>query len=74
MSKREGSKYYTNKKVKAKIDSLLQQNARNVANYCTGSKYDLVTEEAFDKAWLDIITKVKGLDEQMYKVIVKQDD
>jgi len=75
MSKKKGlGRYHTNKKVRAKIDKLLEQNARNVSNFGTGSKYDLKTDEAFNKAWFDIEDKILELDEFMYKTISKQDD
>jgi hypothetical protein len=67
-------RYQTNKKVRAKIDRLLEQNARNVANFGTKSKYDLETKDAADLAWFEIEEEIKGLDEQMYKSISKQDD
>lgn len=67
-------RYHTNKKVRAKIDRLLEQNARNVANFGTKSKYDLETKDAADLAWFEIEEQIKGLDDQMYKAISKQDD
>jgi hypothetical protein len=72
--KKKSGRYHTNKKVKSSIDKLLKQNARNVSNFCTGSKYDLKTQEAFDLAWSNIENDIKELDEQMYNIIVKQDD
>jgi hypothetical protein len=68
------SKYYTNKDVKKKIDDLLCQNARNVANFETGGMYDLKTKENFNEAWSDIEFKIKELDEAFYKVIKKHKD
>lgn len=67
-------RYHTNKKVRAKIDKLLEQNARNVANFGTKSKHDLKTEDAADLAWIEIEEEIKSLDGQMYKAISKQDD
>lgn len=67
-------RYYTNKKVRAKIDRLLEQNARNMANFGTKSKYDLKTKDAADLAWFEIEEQIKGLDEKVYKAISKQDD
>ena len=72
--KKELGRYHTNKKVRSKIDKLLEKNARNVANFGTKSKFDLETQEAFDAAWSDIEKEIEGLDEKMYKVIMKQDD
>ena len=72
--KRELGRYHTNKKVRSKIDKLLEQNCRNVANFGTKSKFDLESQEAFDAAWADIEKEIEGLDEQMYKSIIKQDD
>jgi len=56
------------------IGELLKQNARNVANFGTGGKYDLKTIENFDKAWQDIEQKIKEIDANFYEVIRKQDD
>lgn len=61
------------KKMKA-IDELLWQNARNVANFGTGSKHDLKTKEAFDKAWEDICSKIKEINPEFYKIIKPQND
>ena len=76
MSKKEKglSPYHTNKKIRVKIDSLLQQNARNVANLGTKSKYDLGSEDAVNKAWADIEVEIGKLDTQIYNTIIKQDD
>ena len=65
--------YYTNKKVRAKIDKLLKQNARNVANVNTGSKYD-IGESNVVKEWANISNQIKDIDLQFYEVIAKQDD
>lgn len=56
------------------ISELLKQNARNVANYGTGSKYDLKTKARFDNAWHEIEEKIKEIDEEFYNQIKKQDD
>ena len=66
--------YNTDKKVKSSIDGLLKQNARNVSNFMTKSKYDLKTVKAMDDAWDEIENKIKSLDEAFYKVIRNQDD
>tara|TARA_R100000734_G_C3271573_1_gene67421 strand:- start:167 stop:391 length:225 start_codon:yes stop_codon:yes gene_type:complete len=74
MNKKELGRYHTNKKVRQKIDKLLEQNARNVSNFGTGSKYDLKTEEAYNAAWSDIESEIEGLDEKMFQIISKQND
>ena len=74
MSKKELGRYHTNKKTRQKIDKLLEQNARNVANFGTGSKHDLKTDEAYKAAWADIESEIADLDEKMFQVISKQDD
>lgn len=56
------------------ISELLKQNARNVANYGTGGKYDLKTKARFDNAWHEIEDEIKEIDEKVYEVIRKQDD
>lgn len=73
MRNKEKPMYYTNKKVRAKIDKLLKQNARNVANVNTGSKYD-IGESNVVKEWANISNKIKDIDLQFYEVIAKQDD
>ena len=73
MRNNEKLMYYTNKKVRAKIDKLLKQNARNVANVNTGSKYD-IGESNVVKEWANISNKIKDIDLQFYEVIAKQDD
>jgi hypothetical protein len=73
MRNNEKLMYYTNKKVRAKIDKLLKQNARNVANVNTGSKYD-IGESNVVKEWANISNQIKDIDLQFYEVIAKQDD
>jgi len=68
------TKYGNNIEVKTKIDLLLKQNARNVSNFMTKSKYDLGTEKEFKKAWRDIEKQIKALDVDFYKVIKGQND
>ena len=65
-------KYNTDKRTRKKIDKLLEQNARNVANFETGSKYDLKTKAEFRKAWTDIQKEIRELDADFYKVIKAQ--
>lgn len=66
--------YKTNKKTKAKIDKLLEQNARNVSNFGTGGKYDLKTKAEYNKAWADIKRQIKDVDKAFYEIIKGQDD
>ena len=73
MRNKEKPMYYTNKKVRAKIDKLLKQNARNVVNVNTGSNYD-IGESNVVKEWANISNKIKDIDLQFYEVIAKQDD
>jgi hypothetical protein len=65
-------KYNTDKRTRKKIDKLLEQNARNVANLGTKSKYDLKTKSEFNKAWSEIQREIRELDADFYKVIKAQ--
>jgi len=65
-------KYNTDKRTRKKIDKLLEQNARNVANLGTKSKYDLKTKSEFNKAWTNIQREIRELDADFYKVIKAQ--
>ena len=65
-------KYNTDKQTRKKIDKLLEQNTRNVANFGTGSKYDLKTKSEFNKAWTEIQREIRELDADFYKVIKAQ--
>ncbi len=65
-------KYNTDKRTRKKIDKLLEQNARNVANFGTKSKHDLKTKSEFNKAWTDIQKEIRELDADFYKVIKAQ--
>ena len=65
-------KYNTDKRTRRKIDKLLEQNARNVANLGTNSKYDLKTKSEFNKAWTNIQREIRELDADFYKVIKAQ--
>lgn len=65
-------KYNTDKRTRTKIDKLLEQNARNVANLGTKSKYDLKTKSEFNKAWTNIQREIRELDADFYKVIKAQ--
>ena len=65
-------KYNTDKGTRKKIDKLLKQNARNVANFGTKSKHDLRTKSEFNKAWTEIQREIRELDADFYKVIKAQ--
>ncbi len=65
-------KYNTDKPTRKKIDKLLEQNARNVANFGTKSKHDLKTKSEFNKAWTDIQREIRELDADFYQVIKQQ--
>lgn len=65
-------KYNTDKHTRKKIDKLLEQNARNVANFGTKGKHDLRTKSEFNKAWIDIQREIRELDADFYKVIKAQ--
>jgi len=65
-------KYNTDKRTRKKIDKLLEQNARNVANFGTKSKHDLKTKSEFNKAWTDIQREIRELDADFYQVIKQQ--
>jgi len=65
-------KYTTDKRTRKKIDKLLEQNARNVANFGTKSKHDLRTKSEFNKAWTNIQREIRELDADFYKVIKAQ--
>jgi hypothetical protein len=65
-------KYNTDKRTRKKIDKLLEQNARNVSNLGTKSKYDLKTKSEFNKAWTEIQREIRELDADFYKVIKAQ--
>ena len=65
-------KYNTDKRTRKKIDKLLEQNARNVANFKTGGKYDLKEKKVYDSAWKGIQREIRELDADFYKVIKQQ--
>ena len=54
--------YGNSTRIKQAVDALLKQNARNVSNFKTGSKHDLKTQKAFDKAWSEILKSITELD------------
>ena len=61
--------YYTNKKVKEKIDKLLEENARIWANLGTDTEYDLKTRERGEKRWKQISKEIKILDESYHGLL-----
>jgi hypothetical protein len=73
MKNRERPKYYTNKKVRQKVDKLLHKNSINVSSLGTGSKFD-IGEEATAKEWLEIEKQIQELDPMLYDVVRQQDD
>jgi hypothetical protein len=62
-------KYNDNKAIRAKIDSLLMENASNVANSGTGSKNDIGDDEDVKRAWSNIQDKIKELDPAFHHII-----
>jgi len=74
MSKRERSKYYTNKSVKTRIDNILERNATNCANLGTGTKWDLKTRENVEKAWVEMAQGILKLDPDFYISVMKNTD
>lgn len=73
MKNRIKPKYYTNKSIKKKIDTMLEQNARNQSSLGTGSMFDIGEEET-KKAWKQFETDIKEIDVDFYNIIKKQDD
>ena len=71
MNKRKDgtSPYYTNKKVRASIDKLLNDNSIIWSNIGTGTPLDLKTREAGEKKWGELALKIKELDESYFNVI-----
>ena len=59
---------------KARVNALLKQNARNVANYGTKGQFDLKTQEAFDSAWEEIENEIKGLNLPLWQTLKAGDD
>ena len=67
--KKEISPYYTNKKVRRKIDNLLSQNSVIWSNLGTGSAEDSKTRKEGEKRWKALAKEIKVLDEEFYKVV-----
>ena len=63
------SPYYANKKVRGKIDKLLQKNSVIWSNIGTGSKEDPITREEGNKRWKTLAKEIKALDEEFYKIV-----
>ena len=62
-------KYNDNKSIRAKIDKLLEQNAKNVANSGTGSTLDIGDDGKVKEAWERIQAKIKEIDPVFYDII-----
>lgn len=73
MKNRIKPKYYTNKSIKKKIDTMLEQNARNQSSLGTGSRFDIGEEET-NKDWKQYEEDIKKIDVDFYNIIKKQDD
>ena len=71
---RTQSKYYTNKRVKERIDKILERNATNCANLGTGTPLDLKTREAVEEAWCKMAEKIYDLDPDFYISVMKNTD
>tara|TARA_Y100001973_G_scaffold100926_1_gene162964 strand:- start:600 stop:830 length:231 start_codon:yes stop_codon:yes gene_type:complete len=69
MKKDVKSPYFTNKKVRKKIDKILEQNASIWANLGTDTPKDLKTRKEGEKQWRALSKEIKTLDEAFYKVI-----
>jgi hypothetical protein len=71
---RARSKYYTNKKIRERIDKILERNATNCANLGTGTPLDLKTREAVEKAWCKMAETILKLDSDFYISVMKNTD
>jgi len=71
---RARSKYYTNKKIRERIDKILERNATNCANLGTGTSLDLKTREAVEKAWCKMAETILKLDSDFYISVMKNTD
>lgn len=71
---RARSKYYTNKKIRERIDKILERNATNCANLGTGTSLDLKTREAVEKAWCKMAETILKLDSDFYVSVMKNTD
>ena len=69
MKKDGSSPYYTNKKVRGKIDKILEKNTSIWANLGTGSFNDPKTRKEGDKRWKVLAKEIKALDEAFYKAV-----
>ena len=69
-----GSPYYTDQKVRERIDTILHKAAEMMANIGTKTPLDVGTKaeaQRLEKEWLK---EVKGLDHEMYESLVPQED
>ena len=63
------SKYYTDHKVRRKIDALLEINACIQANMGTKSKYDMTNPRAAEQIWFQFLVEIRKMDEAFYNAI-----
>tara|TARA_R100000231_G_scaffold134537_2_gene108154 strand:+ start:1659 stop:1934 length:276 start_codon:yes stop_codon:yes gene_type:complete len=63
------SKYYTDQKVRRKIDALLEINACIQANMGTKSMYDMENPRAAEQIWFQFLVEIRKMDEDFYNVI-----
>ena len=53
------SKYYTDHKVRRKIDALLEINACIQANMGTKSRYDMTNPRAAEQIWFQFLVEIR---------------
>jgi len=68
------SKYYTNRRIKNKIDNYLKMNASMWANLGTKGKFDVGSKTIAKNIWISILHKIKNLDPVFWNAIKKDDD
>ena len=59
-------RYNTNKSIRAKIDKLLEENAKIWCNLGTGTPLDVGTRKKGEGKWRKIAKQIKQLDEQFF--------
>jgi hypothetical protein len=62
-------RYNDNKSIRARIDKLLEKNASNVANSCTGSKLD-IGDDTMDRQDLNRLEWLKHAQEEAMDLAV----
>jgi len=67
--KKSLSPYYTDLKVKERIDTLLFENAKIWSNIGTGSSLDVVTRKEGEKQWKLLAKEIKSLDKDYYNIV-----